>query len=434
MQVICYLELSREVIVYNLFMLNRVLRSHLHWLVLLIGTIFLFLSLICKDKAIVELKWETASEVGTNGFNIFRFDEIEQNKKLIAFIDKRGGAFTGENYTFTDNDVINGHEYQYYLEEVRSDGSRGNLFGPMTVRAMSWSGYLFFPGIICVLLFLINLNRRDLKKTSRKNKASTVFSIGGCNLEFLYEEKYFSDLIQRYKNFILETPDRIDLQIEIVDENQNEFSEIPLMITPDINILHYQTKNIKVRIDFYRKTGEALVHKDMESADLEILIRIIFSILIFRSGGLLLHSAGIMRNEKAYIFMGHSGSGKTTITKYIDAGDQILSDDLIAIKPFRSSWSAFSTPFWNPTREIPQNIGVNIEGIYQINKSRKVFKEKMGKNQAIAALLTNTPVLTSEKMLLPLVIARCREIAVDCRIYELGFRKDNTFWSIITNN
>ncbi len=49
--------------------------------------------------------------------------------------------------------------------------------------------------------------------------------------------------------------------------------------------------------------------------EVEYLIRIASAIWIFEKGGLLIHGAALVRNERGYLFTGHSGAGKTTVCR-----------------------------------------------------------------------------------------------------------------------
>jgi hypothetical protein len=49
-------------------------------------------------------------------------------------------------------------------------------------------------------------------------------------------------------------------------------------------------------------------------------------------GGVVLHSAGVVRNGAAFLFLGRSGAGKTTVARLsLAAGAEVLSDDLNAL-------------------------------------------------------------------------------------------------------
>jgi len=72
------------------------------------------------------ITWQTASEVGTAGFNILRADSATSSKKTkinSALIPARGQA-GGASYKFDDAKVETGKTYYYWLEEVENSGNK----------------------------------------------------------------------------------------------------------------------------------------------------------------------------------------------------------------------------------------------------------------------------------------------------------------------
>jgi hypothetical protein len=79
----------------------------------------------------VELIWETATEVNNYGFEIERASSLSDDKagsstpmhgwKKIGFVEGHGNSNSLKNYSFTDNDVVNG-KYTYRLKQIDTDG------------------------------------------------------------------------------------------------------------------------------------------------------------------------------------------------------------------------------------------------------------------------------------------------------------------------
>jgi hypothetical protein len=91
----------------------------------------------------VTLTWETAAELDTLGFNVYRSaDEGARGERVnAALIPATGGAASGVLYRLEDLPSERG-TYFYTLEVVNREGPP-NLVGPMTVR---WEGpRLYLP-------------------------------------------------------------------------------------------------------------------------------------------------------------------------------------------------------------------------------------------------------------------------------------------------
>ncbi len=84
-------------------------------------------------KSSILLTWETASELNTIGFNLYRAKSRDGNRKLLnsELISTLGspGGLTGAVYTYKDRTAKPGVVYYYWLEEVDVYGGT-EQFGP----------------------------------------------------------------------------------------------------------------------------------------------------------------------------------------------------------------------------------------------------------------------------------------------------------------
>lgn len=77
------------------------------------------------DENEIGLKWTTASEIKTAGFNVYRSEQPQGPfRRMNRFlIPAAGSALLGNTYTFLDSTVEPGREYYYQLEDVELDGA-----------------------------------------------------------------------------------------------------------------------------------------------------------------------------------------------------------------------------------------------------------------------------------------------------------------------
>lgn len=163
---------------------------------------------------------------------------------------------------------------------------------------------------------------------------------------------------------------------------------------------------------------------------IDYFLRVITAELVFQSGGLLFHGAGILHRNKGYVFFGHSGSGKTTVSS-LSLNDIVLNDDLLVLTPSQRGWDVYATPFWNPTQVKPDNRSMPLNGLYRLVKDRTVFLKPMTTAQAVGEMIANTPVVTANASRLPEVLARCQRISLAIPSFWLHFLKDDSFWTVI---
>jgi hypothetical protein len=74
----------------------------------------------------IAIKWETASEIDTAGYNIYRADSADGNYAKIngAQIPAKGSATEGAAYKFVDWSVESGKTYYYKLQDVDTSGTK----------------------------------------------------------------------------------------------------------------------------------------------------------------------------------------------------------------------------------------------------------------------------------------------------------------------
>lgn len=124
-----------------------------------------------------------------------------------------------------------------------------------------------------------------------------------------------------------------------------------------------------------RDFSEAEVALDLEDpfvdAALSSLVRIAFSQRIVLSGGVLAHASCIVKDDRAYLFLGRSGTGKSThssmwLAEYPDA--ELLNDDCPAVRVLPEGIFAFGTPWSGKTPCYKQKRSV-LGGLVRLNQA-----------------------------------------------------------------
>ena len=157
-------------------------------------------------------------------------------------------------------------------------------------------------------------------------------------------------------------------------------------------------------------------------------LRNLYSVLIVKNGGLLLHACGIVKFKKAYIFFGSSGSGKTTVAE-LSKGCKIISDDLVGIKYTGSSYKVFAIPIQKCQYKNSKNYP--IIGLFKLVKDKKVYLKKLSITQALADILTTLNF--SDNGITKELLNRYYELLMKVPCYELHFKKNNKFWRCIND-
>ena len=126
--------MGQDEFIGGLFPLGRAVLA----VALLVGGVYLLLA----DIPPVALSWETASEVGAAGFNVYRAEspppdvsDADFVQVNAALIPAQGDEMVGAAYRFEDDDVRPGRRYAYRIEEVEWDGVTTLYPETVTVRA-----------------------------------------------------------------------------------------------------------------------------------------------------------------------------------------------------------------------------------------------------------------------------------------------------------
>jgi hypothetical protein len=151
---------------------------------------------------------------------------------------------------------------------------------------------------------------------------------------------------------------------------------------------------------------------------------------VFKRGGILLHCAGVVRNQRAFLFFGHSGSGKTTVAR-LSPNDIVLNDDLVTLLPSETGWLAHGTPFTNPTQNPPSNQSAPAAALLRLVQSKTVRLESLSRANAVAELLSNIPVLPQNPAQLSQIIARLESLLDSLPAWYLHFLPDDSFWNTV---
>ena len=174
-----------------------------------------------------------------------------------------------------------------------------------------------------------------------------------------------------------------------------------------------------------------LTRQDEELLGLSVenFYRLMCSLMAVRNGGFLFHAAGIVKEDKAYVFFGPSGSGKSTAAGF-SKGAGILSDDMIILRKTRKGFSASGTPFKGTPTTGNINATFPVAGMFRLVKAGEVSVEKLHRALGMSEVICSIPLLEEnpdKERILSLVEEMVRQVPVA----RLHFRKDGSFWKAV---
>ena len=164
---------------------------------------------------------------------------------------------------------------------------------------------------------------------------------------------------------------------------------------------------------------------------LENYLRVLAAYASLQQGGLFLHSAGIIIAQKAYLFLGRSGAGKTTLSRLaLDEGQAILSDDANIILPkSRGGFQAGPVPFAGELGQVQTDFSTTcpVAGLYWLEQNREPSVSQMKTSLQTARMIACCPVVNVDPFRLPAVLTIIHSLLQAVPLQVLNFCRDQPF-------
>ena len=130
----------------------------------------------------------------------------------------------------------------------------------------------------------------------------------------------------------------------------------------------------------------------------ENLFRVIVAYQLLSRGGMVLHSAGLAEEERAWLFIGRSGAGKSTISRLGEkTGLTILSDDMNAIVLQDDVYMTEQLPFAGEHGQTALTRGkFPVQAVYYLQKSSQNRLEETPAAKRLAELMVCSPFVNTD--------------------------------------
>jgi hypothetical protein len=161
------------------------------------------------------------------------------------------------------------------------------------------------------------------------------------------------------------------------------------------------------------------------------LLELLLPNLLFSRQGVLFHACGIVDGNRSYLFLGHSGYGKSTIARLWQNEAVVLHDDLIPVRKVGRSYYMFPMPGYNKGLENRFSEGVPISKIFFIHHSPcNKISQKTGILASTLLLLRS--IQTVPDLNITKSIQRfCAQLAKEIPCYSLGFAPDEKVFDFV---
>jgi hypothetical protein len=186
-------------------------------------------------------------------------------------------------------------------------------------------------------------------------------------------------------------------------------------------------------------TAGRLLLCDANESDLsqavENYLRFFVATAALRMGGFLLHSAGVVRHDRAFLFFGPSGAGKSTTAGNVPPDTELLGDDLVLVEHWRETFRACGVPF-RGTFQGPVRGGVHAPvamacRLFQASEARL---DEAPRTVQVAELLGELPFLLDDRRLQDRATDTVLRFVEAVPVRRLYLRPDASYWSILPSS
>ncbi len=169
---------------------------------------------------------------------------------------------------------------------------------------------------------------------------------------------------------------------------------------------------------------------------LENFLRIIVAHNVLDKRGVLLHSAGVLYQDRAFVFLGRSNAGKTTLARKASAaGAKVLSDDINLVMPENGEYWAHKVPFTGEFGRSEQNLSgsgaYRLGGLALLEKAPKLTTTPMRPAESLAGLLIRCPFVNDDAEEVPVLMGILTEILLHCPVIRMGVGRDDSFDAVM---
>jgi hypothetical protein len=259
--------------------------------------------------------------------------------------------------------------------------------------------------------------------------ADLVLAIGGIRAALDTRDSRLPALVrERYAGFITDGPADWRLSASVEPEVAAPGHEVDVRATGSrrFDLARY---NFRGALDLAARRGEVR----FASADryaLDGFLRVMTSLALGESDGLLIHAASLVRDGRGYLFPGVSGAGKTTLAR-LSPDATLFSDELSIVTGCGGVPRLHGTPFCGDIARSGENRAAPLGGVYFPRHAAEHRARPLVPRAALRRLLATVMSFPRDAASVADVFGRAAALVAAVPCFELEFRRDPGFWSVI---
>lgn len=259
---------------------------------------------------------------------------------------------------------------------------------------------------------------------------SVIIEVGGVPVRVnTTDPKFLGMLERRYVGFVGGAkPAEIEFDVEVVQPGGTDPDA-------DVRVTQEAGRWKLTRGDFSAEWEPALrrgwIRQSANPYSIDSVLRIVHTLVLARQDGFLLHSASAIRKDRAFLFAGVSGAGKTTISRLAPSDVTLLTDEVSYIRKSDDGYVAFGTPFAGELAKVGENVSAPIQALYLLGQGPENRIEPIPAGEGARAILANMLFFAEDEELVRAAFHCAFAFVSRVPVSRLTFVPDSRVWELI---
>lgn len=220
-----------------------------------------------------------------------------------------------------------------------------------------------------------------------------------------------------------------DLFIHIQPGYGTPLEDYEVSIYRERQIIRYTRNDFCFEIDEGYRDARLQVHDEL--ALKHSLMTIYSAHIVHNKWGLLIHSSCVVEDDKAYLFAGQSGAGKSTVAR-LSSPREVLSDEATLLRIDRQGVTAYDSPFRSDSISSYDKSSRPLAGIHLLEQSPDIERSQIPATETVMRLMNKVFYWAHDPAETIKVLTMCRMLAQQVNGYRLKFQKNDLFWERIS--